>query len=431
MLRPLPFEAVRQEHHEPREPIPLIFGADDELVDDDLRTVDEVAELRLPHDEPVGAVEAVAVLEAEHAGLGQRAVVDLDRRLIGGEVLEGAVSLVGHAVVDHGMAVAEGAPLAILPGETHPHPLGGERCQGQGLGGRPIEDLLPIRHLLPDFKELLDLRVRLETIGQTDQLPEQMGENIRLHPGVDVGRIPLPSTDVGGPDTRQFVGVDVVVALGDGQLCVELCPMFLGDPHRLLAGHFAELEELLEVALVDARPLLDHAVEGRLGERRLVGLVVTAAPEAIHVDDDIPLELAAEVHGQIDHLCDRFGILAVDVEDGDLEHLRHVGGIGAGTGLAGAGGEADLVVDDDMERAADAVGVEFAKVERLLDDALPGKCRVAVDQHHHPRLPGGVADPILTGPHAADGDGIDELQMARIEAEREVDIAAIGGTVIA
>ena len=126
MLRPLPFEAVRQEHHEPREPVPLVFGADDELVNDDLGTVDEVAELRLPHDKPVRAVEAVAVLEAEHSCLRQRAVVDFDRRLIGGEVLERAVGLVAHAVVDHGMAVAERAPLAVLPGETHPHPLGGE-----------------------------------------------------------------------------------------------------------------------------------------------------------------------------------------------------------------------------------------------------------------------------------------------------------------
>ena len=72
VLGPLSLEAVRQEQHEPREARPLVLGGDDELVDDDLRRVGEVAELRLPHDELVGAVERVAVLEAEHARLAER-----------------------------------------------------------------------------------------------------------------------------------------------------------------------------------------------------------------------------------------------------------------------------------------------------------------------------------------------------------------------
>ena len=38
-------------------------------------------------------------------------------------------------------------------------------------------------------------------------------------------------------------------------------------------------------------------------------------------------KVAAEVHGQVDHLGDRLGVLAVDVENGDLEHLGHVAGV--------------------------------------------------------------------------------------------------------
>src|SRR5262249_16799373 len=67
VLRPLPFVAVRQKKDEPREAEPLVLGRDDELIDDDLRRVEEVAELRLPHDEAARAVEAVAILEAEDA----------------------------------------------------------------------------------------------------------------------------------------------------------------------------------------------------------------------------------------------------------------------------------------------------------------------------------------------------------------------------
>ena len=49
----------------------------------------------------------------------------------------------------------------------------------------------------------------------------------------------------------------------------------------------------------------------------------------------------------------------------------------------GRRGEADLVVDDDVERAAGGVAVELAQVERLLHDALAGERGVAVDQQRH------------------------------------------------
>ena len=70
MLRTLTLEAVRQEHHEPAQAVPFVFGRRDELVDDDLRDVDEVAELRFPTNECIRRIERVAPLEAEHSDLG-------------------------------------------------------------------------------------------------------------------------------------------------------------------------------------------------------------------------------------------------------------------------------------------------------------------------------------------------------------------------
>ena len=67
MLGALAFEAVRQEEHDAAEAAPLGFSAGDELVDDNLGGVGEVAELGLPHYEAFRAVEAVAVVEAEDA----------------------------------------------------------------------------------------------------------------------------------------------------------------------------------------------------------------------------------------------------------------------------------------------------------------------------------------------------------------------------
>src|SRR5437868_5673918 len=51
VLRALTFIAVGKEQHNSGEKTPLIFGSRDELVDDDLGTVGEVAKLGFPEDE--------------------------------------------------------------------------------------------------------------------------------------------------------------------------------------------------------------------------------------------------------------------------------------------------------------------------------------------------------------------------------------------
>src|ERR1700680_4453315 len=48
MLRSLAFIAVREKHYQAGRKIPFVFTGADELVDDDLRAVCEVAELRFP-----------------------------------------------------------------------------------------------------------------------------------------------------------------------------------------------------------------------------------------------------------------------------------------------------------------------------------------------------------------------------------------------
>ena len=64
--------------HQAAAAAPLRLGRGDELVDDHLGAVGEVAELGLPHDQHVGLVERVAVVEAEHGRLGEQAVVDAE-----------------------------------------------------------------------------------------------------------------------------------------------------------------------------------------------------------------------------------------------------------------------------------------------------------------------------------------------------------------
>ncbi len=49
MFRPHALESVRQQQHESRQPPPFVFRAGDELINDDLRGVHEIAELRFPN----------------------------------------------------------------------------------------------------------------------------------------------------------------------------------------------------------------------------------------------------------------------------------------------------------------------------------------------------------------------------------------------
>jgi hypothetical protein len=54
----------RQQHHQTRQLPPFVFRARDELVDDHLRHVHEIAELRLPDHQSVRIIEAVAIFKS-------------------------------------------------------------------------------------------------------------------------------------------------------------------------------------------------------------------------------------------------------------------------------------------------------------------------------------------------------------------------------
>ena len=102
MLRSHALHPVGQQHDEPGLPDPLGLAGGDELVDDALGGVGEVAELALPQHQGVGVGHGVAQLEAEDAVLGEGGVADAVGRLVGVEVGQGLVggSILG-LVVEH------------------------------------------------------------------------------------------------------------------------------------------------------------------------------------------------------------------------------------------------------------------------------------------------------------------------------------------
>src|SRR5207248_11378430 len=78
VLGPLPFEAVGQEHDQAARTQPLRLAGGDELVDDRLRAIGEVPELRFPQHQRLRIRQRVAVFESEHAEFGERWIPHLE-----------------------------------------------------------------------------------------------------------------------------------------------------------------------------------------------------------------------------------------------------------------------------------------------------------------------------------------------------------------
>ena len=80
MFRTLPFVAVRQKHHEAAFLLPFVFRRGDILVNDNLRAVGKIAELRFPQHQRVLRDDRIAVFKTENALFGQTAVENLKTR---------------------------------------------------------------------------------------------------------------------------------------------------------------------------------------------------------------------------------------------------------------------------------------------------------------------------------------------------------------
>ena len=426
MLRPLALEAVGQQDDEAAQPVPLVLGAGDELVDDHLGRVDEIAELSLPEHESVRVVQTEAVLEAEHAGLRQRAVEDLDRFLVLGDVHQRPVVLVRHPVVQHGVALAEGPALAVLAAQPYPVARIGGGGEGERFRRGPVDGPLSFGHVGAGCEEAPQVAVQVESLGQHDHPSQVVGQLALVDSRVRFRGVLHAAADERVPDAVVGLRTRLLVhPAGGGERPLEAFLLALDVDVRLLGLDLAEFEQVLQVVDPDRIPGPDAVVEDGLGEGGFVALVVPAPPVAVEVDDHVAAVALAEVEGDVDDLGDRLRLLAVDVEDRRLEHLRDVRAVGVGARALGRRREADLVVDDDVKRAADVVGRKLRQVERLLDDSLAGKGGVAVDEEQHRPVAQVVADPVLLGAHAAHRHRVDELEVARVERQREVDPAAV------
>ena len=220
--------------------------------------------------------------------------------------------------------------------------------------------------------------MHVEAIGKRQVRVADAGQQRLLHGGVHAGGDHLVRLDrLAGLDRVLLELADLVEYLL--QLALVVAQGVLGLFHRDVAA----ADQGFGVGLADAALGVDDVVHVRLRHRRVVTLVVPAAAVAQHVDDDVLLELLPEVHGQPRHPDARLGVVAVDVEDRRADHFRDVGAVLRRPGVARRCGEPDLVVDDDVDRAAGAVPAQQRQVQRFGHHALAGERGVAVHHHRH------------------------------------------------
>ena len=187
VLGTLAFEAVRQQHDQAADPAPLHFAGADELVDDHLRAVHEIAELRFPDHEARRVRRRIAVLEAHDRLLGQHRIDDLETRLLRADVLQrnvrAVVPLFAVLVVQHRVAVRERAATDVLAGQAHAVAFVEQRRVGQRLAHAPVERQLALAHRPAVGDDLVHARMQLEAGGNRRQPLRERAQLLDRHGG--------------------------------------------------------------------------------------------------------------------------------------------------------------------------------------------------------------------------------------------------------
>ena len=198
-------------------------------------------------------------------------------------------------------------------------PVEDERAEREQLGGGPV-DVARAGHRDPAVDLRLEPRVHGEALGRV---------GVGLGDALDRSRAATAVVTCCDGVSCSMSGSGAGLAGGVAGLDEHLLQLRLEVLERglgVLEGDVAAADQRLGVELPDAALVVDDVVHQRLGERRVVGLVVAAPPVADHVDDDVLLELAAVLDRELGHPHARLGVVAVHVEDRRRDHPGDVGG---------------------------------------------------------------------------------------------------------
>src|SRR5262249_60672217 len=107
----------------------------------------------------------VAILEAQHARLVQRAVEDLEMRLDLADMIERHVPGFGDLVDQHRMALRERAAAGILARQSYWRAFRQEGAPGERFAGRPVDVVAGFDGLALLLELARNLAVEIEVLG--------------------------------------------------------------------------------------------------------------------------------------------------------------------------------------------------------------------------------------------------------------------------
>ena len=200
----------------------------------------------------------------------------------------------------------------------------------------------------------------------------EFGDALRWQAGVDLVAGAKRAAVIGAPVVGQGGEFGFLAGATGSLLSFEEFLLHAGGLGRGIDAYAPRIE------LVEGGMVLDGGVAARLGDGWVVDLAVAMAAIADEVDDDIGVEAMAEFGDDGCDTDDSVGVLSVDVEDGDGKALGYVRGEAGGVGLLGQGGEAEEVVDNDVDGAADLKTRQCSEDQAFGEDALAGERGVAV-----------------------------------------------------
>ena len=215
---------------------PLRLRAREELVDDHLRAVREVAELRLPHHERAVLRHRVAELEAQHGGLREQRVVDLEADARGRDAARGTCSCCVCGSCSTAWRCEKVPRCESWPESRTWTPSSSSVPQASDSAVAQSTSPLPSRSSARFLDEGHELGVHREALGQ--------GAEGREH-GLSRARIAGGSTAAGGRASRLRDGRE---RSGGGRHLGGHLGLLLGpQPVQLLAREDALAHELVAV----------------------------------------------------------------------------------------------------------------------------------------------------------------------------------------
>ena len=127
------------------------------------------------------------------------------------------------------------------------------------------------------------------------------------------------------PFAFQPVGFIWLVAEAGLKFPVQHLAVIIADRRTLILVQQTFGNQFIGVDVTGCWVAADFLIHHRLGEHRLVTLVMAKAAVANNIDDHIDAKLLAELGGDPRYMHHRFGIISIDMENRRHDHFCNIG----------------------------------------------------------------------------------------------------------